>query len=87
VAKLEALNERLPDGRTAAFAMSCAGKPVPPRPDYFVSNTDRYLWCVKCEAAGGELSAEDRKFVTHEEAAMTQGERERWQFERECGAM
>lgn len=85
--KLEALNERLPDGRTAAFAMTCAGKPIPPRPDYFVSNTDRYLWSVKCEAAGGELSAEDREFVTKEEAAMTQGERERWQFERECGAM
>jgi len=83
--KMEALNARLPDGRTAAFAMSCAGKPIPPRPDYFVSNTDRFLWSVKCEAAGGELSAEDREFVTKEEAAMTQDQRDRWQFEREYG--
>jgi putative transposase len=86
VAKLEALNERLPDGRTAAFAMSAMGKPIPPRPDFFTSNTDRYFWCIKCEAAGGDLSAEDRAFVADEEAAMTPDQRERWQFEREYGA-
>jgi putative transposase len=86
VAKLEALNERLPDGRTAAFAMSAIGKPVPPRPDFFLSRVDRYAWCIKCEAAGGDLSADDREFVTQEEAAMTPDQRERWQFEREYGA-
>ena len=37
------------------------------------------------EAAGGDLSAEDREFVTREEAAMTQDQRDRWQFEREYG--
>jgi hypothetical protein len=87
MAKLEALNELLPDGRSAAFAaaVSAIGKPIPPRPNFWVSATDRYLWCVKCEAAGGDLSAEDREFVTREEAAMTQDQRDRWQFEREYG--
>lgn len=83
--KLEALNERLPDGRSAAFAMSAIGKPIPPRPDFFLSAVDRHLWCVKCEAAGVELSAEDRAFVEKQEAAMTQDQRDRWQFEREYG--
>jgi hypothetical protein len=83
--KLEALNERLPDGRTAAFAMSAIGKPIPPRPDYFLKDTDRYFWCLQCEISGGELSAEDRTFVTKYEAGMTQAERDRWQFEREYG--
>ena len=85
VAKLEALNERMPDGTSSAFAMSAVAKPIPPRPDFWVSATDRYLWCIKCEAAGGELSADDRAFVQQEEAAMTPAQRERWQFERECG--
>ena len=83
--KMEALNERLPNGQTAAFAMSAIGKPVPPRPDYFLKDTDRYFWCLQCEIAGGELSAEDRAFVAEQEAAMTPAERDRWQFEREYG--
>ena len=83
--KMEALNERLPDGRTAAFAMSAMGKPIPPRPDFWISATDRYLWCVKCEAARVELSPEDRQFVQDEEAKMTPAQRDRWQFEREYG--
>lgn len=87
--KMEALNERMPDGRSAAFAtaMSAIGKPVPPRPDFWTSATDRYFWCLKCEISGGELSAEDRQFVQDEEAKMTPAQRDRWQFERECGAM
>lgn len=89
VAKLEALNERLPDGRTAAFAQAAAvsamGKPIPPRPGHWLSEVDRHLWCVKCEAAGGELSVEDRSFVAEYEAKMTPAQRERWQFEREYG--
>ncbi len=85
VARLEELNERLPDGRMKAEVMAQLGKPAPVRPDYFATAADRYLWCVKCEAAGGELAAEDRYFVTEEEAKMTPGERERWQFEREYG--
>ena len=85
VAELEAMNERLPDGRTRALAMAQIGKPVPTRPDYFATATDRYFWCIKCEASGGELSAEDRYFVEEEELKMTPAERERWQFERGYG--
>ncbi|MCX5822409.1 MAG: Mu transposase C-terminal domain-containing protein, partial [Deltaproteobacteria bacterium] len=83
--KMEALNERLPDGRTAAFAMSAIGKPIPPRPSEFMSRSIRYEWCLQCEVAGGELSTEDRAFVAEEETKMTPAQRERWQFEREHG--
>ena len=82
VAEVERLNERLPDGRTQALAMSAASKPVPPRPDFWMSNTDRFLWCIQCEAAGGGLLAEDRAFMEAELAAMTPAQRERWEFER-----
>ena len=85
--KMEALNERLPNGQTAAFAMSAIGKPIPPRPDYFLKDTDRYFWCLQCEISGGDLTAEDRQFVQDEEAKMTPEQLARWQFERECGAM
>ena len=85
VAELEALNERLPDGRSAALAMSAANKPIPPRPDFWISNADRFLWCIQCEAAGGELLAEDRAFMEAEMAAMTPDQRERWEFERAYG--
>ncbi len=85
VAELEALNARLPDGRTQAMAMAQIGKPLPARPDYFATAMDRYFWCIKCEASGGELSAEDRYFVEEEELKMTPGERDRWRFEREYG--
>ena len=85
VAEIEALNERLPDGRTRAMAMAQIGKPVPERPGYFVTAADRYFWCVRCEAAGGELSAEDRYFVEEEELKMSPEARARWQFEREYG--
>ena len=85
--KMEALNERMPDGQTAAFAMSAMGKPVPPRPDFFLKASDRYFWCVKCEASGGELPVEDRAFVQEHEAKMTPEERDRWQFEREYGTI
>lgn len=83
VAELEIMNERLPDGRTRAIAMAQLGKPAPARPGYFATATDRYFWCIKCEAAGGELSPEDRYFVEEEELKMSPQERERWQFERE----
>jgi putative transposase len=85
VTELEALNERLPDGRTRAFAMSAASKPLPPRPDFWISNADRFLWCIQCEAAAGELLAEDRAFMEAEMAAMTPDQRERWEFERAYG--
>lgn len=85
VAEIEVLNERLPDGRTRAMAMAQIGKPAPARPDYFATASARYFWCVKCEAAGGELSAEDRYFVEEEELKMSPAQRERWQFEREYG--
>lgn len=83
--KLEALNERLPDGRMAAHAINAMGKPIPPRPDYFLSSVDRHLWCVQCVASGGSLSAEDSAFVAEHEAALPQDQRDRWQFEREYG--
>jgi len=86
VAKLEALNERLPDGQTRAMAMAQIGKPAPVRPSNFASKATRYEWCIQKEASGGELSAEDRFFVEEEEVKMTTAERERWQFEREYGA-
>ena len=47
----------------------------------FIENANTRKFFEIC----GELSADDRAFVTKEEAAMTQGERERWQFEREYG--
>ena len=51
------------------------------------ANTRKFFdfWCLQCEISGGELSIEDREFVTKEEAAMTQDQRDRWQFEREYG--
>jgi len=85
--KMEALNERLPDGRTAAFAMSAIGKPIPPRPTHFMVDSDHYFWCLKCEISGGELLEEDRVFVKKYEAEMTPAQRARWQFEREFVAV
>ena len=85
MAKMEALNERLPDGRSAAFAMSAMGKPVPPRPSEFMSRELRYEWCLKCEMAGGDLSEEDKIFVGQHEANMTPAQRERAQFDHEYG--
>ena len=86
MAEIEAMNERLPDGRTRDMAMAQIGKPAPARPSEFMSRAIRYEWCIKCEASGGELSAEDRYFVAEEELKMTPAERDRWQFEREYGA-
>ena len=84
---LEELNERLPDGRTVAFAASQIGKPVPPRPTHFMTDSDHFFWCLKCEIAGGELQKEDLAFVQKYESEMTPAQRERWQFEREYGAV
>jgi len=83
IAKLEILNARLPDGTKVTLPR--VAKALPPRPGYWISNTDRYLWCIKYEAMGGELCDEDRRFVEEEEMKMTPAERERWQFEREYG--
>jgi len=84
VEQLERLNARLPDGSTAALPRK--KKEPPPRPGYWISDTDRYFWCLQTEIAGGTLSDEDQAFVKAEEAKMTPAQRDRWQFERECGA-
>ncbi|HOK59216.1 MAG TPA: Mu transposase C-terminal domain-containing protein, partial [Methanothrix sp.] len=88
VAELERLNERLPDGRTAAFAMTMkSDRALPPRPTFFLTDTDRFLWCLHYEAAGGHLSHEDRAFLEEQFASMTPEARERWNFEREYGGL
>jgi hypothetical protein len=84
VAQLEKLNARLPDGSTAALPRK--KKEPPPRPGYWIDAAARYFWCLETEKCGGTLSDEDQKFVAAEEAKMTPAQRDRWQFERECGA-
>lgn len=85
MAELERLNERLPDGRTVAVAMAAMDRPLPERPDFFISETDRLFWCIQYEAAGGRLSDDDKAFLEGQLATMPPESRARWEFERSGG--
>jgi len=84
VAEVERLNERLPDGRTVAFATAVMDeKELPARPGFFLTDTDRFLWCLRYEAAGGRLADDDQAFLEQQLASMTPDARRRWEFERQ----
>jgi putative transposase len=58
---------------------------LPQRPGYFMTDHDRYEWCIKYEIAGGELTGDDAEWKTAHELTMSQGQREYWDTVRECG--
>ena len=60
-------------------------KDLPERPGYFLSEFDRYAWCVKYEAAGGEMDEADRAFMAGYEADMTAEDKEMWAARRTYG--
>lgn len=62
-------------------------RPLPSRPSYFLTDHDRYGWCVKYEIAGGTLSDEDLKWKKEQESRMNASQLEYWQTVREYGAL
>ena len=73
VAELEMLN-RIP----AKTNQPLAG----PRPSYWISDFDRYEWCLKA-FVDGVLSDNDAAWVAEYEKAMEPKDLERWQFQKE----
>jgi putative transposase len=60
-------------------------KPLPERPGFFMTDLDRYAWCLKFEAAGGALSEDDQAFMAGYETGMSDEDREHWQARRQFG--
>ena len=60
-------------------------QPLPLRPEYFLTDYDRYKWLVGCETRGGVLDQEDAAFKQQYETRMNDAEREHWQMVRELG--
>lgn len=58
---------------------------IPKRPEYFMTDLDRYKWILKCETAGGVPGDEDLVFKTAHEAGMDEGQREYWECVKEVG--
>jgi putative transposase len=56
---------------------------LPARPEYFLTDYDRFKWLVGFELQGGVLDEEDAAFKQRYEARMNEGEREHWQMVRE----
>ena len=85
----EQYHERTPEEISAEVAklerleLNPAAKVLPERPLYFLTQTDRYSWIVKFEAAGGELPAEDAGFRAGYEANMDAEQAEYWAAVRE----
>jgi len=69
----------------AETAMRTRKKPLPSRPKYFLSESERHEWCFKYQKAGGELTAEDQEWMDMHEAAMPADQREYWEVAREMG--
>jgi len=59
--------------------------PLPARPEYFLTDYDRYKWLVGFETRGGALDEEDGAFKQRYETRMNDAEREHWQMVRELG--
>lgn len=62
---------------------SVRSQKLPARPGTWTSEALRHEWCLKVDAAGGELTDDDKLWLADYESRMTPEARERWEFERE----
>ena len=60
-------------------------KAAPERPRFVLSAQDRYSWCQKCQAVGGDLGAEDAAFASEFEAGLSPEDREYWEAKKIYG--
>jgi putative transposase len=75
------INEHIAKMEAGMALPSTRPKPLPERPEFFIDELTRMEWIAKYLRAGGELNEEDENFRREYMAALTEDQKEFWQYQ------